>query len=74
MVVHRHEHIFSIISTNLSAWRNVLCLGSNSVSEERRKSEYGSILIFTSLATIQGDRQNLLDQSGDRRSLKLIGS
>jgi hypothetical protein len=74
MVVHRHEHIFSIISMNLSAWCNVLGLGSNSVSAESPKSEYGSILIFVSLVTIQGDRQNLLNQSGNRHSLKLISS
>lgn len=74
MVVHRHEHIFSIISMNFSARRNVMGLVSNSVSAERRKSEYGSILIFTFLGTIQGDRQNLLNQSGDRHSLKLISS
>jgi len=46
---------------NLSAWRRAMGLGSKSASAKRRKSEYGSILIFTSLATTQGDRQNLLN-------------
>jgi hypothetical protein len=38
MGVQRLEDIFSIISTNLRNWLNILGLGANDVSAERRKS------------------------------------
>jgi hypothetical protein len=63
MGIQQSEEIFSTVGTNLSAWPNIMGLGTRNVSAERRKSENCCNLIFACLTTTQEDeicRANML--------------